>query len=89
MTFRTSIFPLLGIEPSINLDDITASVRNNWPDDGDVTALSLQLSLKRKGSKEGQKAERKAPQTPVEVSHQLHYRSKPQQIYLIIKLFSN
>lgn len=38
--------------------------------DGDVTTVSPQLSLKRKGSKDGQKADRKTPQTPTEVSQQ-------------------
>lgn len=39
----------------------------------EVILFSLvQLSLKRKGSKEGHKAEKKAPQTPVEVSGNPH-----------------
>lgn len=49
-----------------------ASERKQRADD-DVTAFALQLSLKRKGSKDGQKAERKAAQTPIEVSQQLYY----------------
>lgn len=57
----------------INLGDITACSKKKRAasDAADVTTVSPQLSLKRRGGKDGQKAERRTPQTPAEVSQHL------------------